>query len=72
MAESSYLRFNPETREIEIEGAEKFVKEYFNKIQQMFPKSHDKGIKGLGATTISSVKNPKAKKEATAAMPAPK
>ena len=36
MAEQSRIKFNPVTKEIEIEGSEKFVKTYFNKIQAMF------------------------------------
>ena len=36
MAEKSRIKFNPITKEIEIEGSEKFVKTYFNKIQAMF------------------------------------
>ncbi|MEI7637269.1 MAG: hypothetical protein WCJ37_08180 [Syntrophus sp. (in: bacteria)] len=35
MGEQSRLKFNPATKEIEIEGSEKFVKTYFDKIQEM-------------------------------------
>jgi hypothetical protein len=35
MGEQSRIKFNPVTKEIEIEGPEKFVKTYFNKIQSM-------------------------------------
>jgi hypothetical protein len=35
MAEISRIKFNPVTKEIEIEGSEKFVKTYFDKIQSM-------------------------------------
>jgi len=35
MDERSRIKFNPVTREIEIEGSEDFVKDYFNKIQKM-------------------------------------
>jgi hypothetical protein len=35
MDERSRIKFNPITREIEIEGTEDFVKNYFNKIQKM-------------------------------------
>src|SRR5665647_957650 len=31
----SRIKFNPVTKEIEIEGSEKFVKTYFNKIQSL-------------------------------------
>ncbi|MFH2120200.1 MAG: hypothetical protein ABIJ25_07390 [Pseudomonadota bacterium] len=35
MGEQSRIKFNPGTKEIEIEGSEKFVKTYFDKIQSM-------------------------------------
>ncbi len=35
MEEKSHIRFNPKTKEIEIEGSEAFVKAYFNKLQRM-------------------------------------
>jgi len=35
MGEQSRIKFNPVTKEIEIEGSEKFVKTYFDKIQAM-------------------------------------
>ncbi len=35
MAEKSRIRLNPTTKEIEIEGTEKFVREYFNVIHKM-------------------------------------
>jgi len=35
MKEKSRIRFSPVTKEIEIEGSEKFVKAYFHKIQEM-------------------------------------
>ena len=35
MKENSRIRFNPGTKEIEIEGSESFVKTYFNKLQAM-------------------------------------
>jgi len=33
--ENSRTRFNPGTKEIEIEGSERFVKAYFNKLRAM-------------------------------------
>lgn len=36
MDERSRIKFNPVTKEIEIEGSEMFVKTYFDKIQGMF------------------------------------
>ena len=35
MKDRSRIRFNPVTKDIEIEGSEEFVKVYFNKIQEM-------------------------------------
>lgn len=35
MKTKSRIRFNPDTKEIEIEGSEEFVKAYFNKLQNM-------------------------------------
>jgi DNA invertase Pin-like site-specific DNA recombinase len=35
MKDKSRIRFNPVTREIEVEGTELFVKTYFNKLQAM-------------------------------------
>jgi uncharacterized membrane protein len=35
MEERSRIRFNPATREIEIEGSEKFVRIYFGKVQKL-------------------------------------
>jgi hypothetical protein len=39
MNEKSKIRFNPVTREFEIEGSEGFVKEYFSIIQSMISES---------------------------------
>jgi uncharacterized membrane protein len=41
MVEKSRIRFNPVTREIEIEGSEKFVRVYFGKVQKLFSVSAD-------------------------------
>jgi hypothetical protein len=35
MKDGSRIKFNPVTKEIEIEGSEKFVKTYFHKIRKM-------------------------------------
>ena len=35
MANNSRIRFNPVTKEIEVEGTEQFVKTYFAKLQAM-------------------------------------
>ena len=39
MEEKSRIRFNPVTKEIEIEGSEAFVKTYFQKLQGLLSKS---------------------------------
>ena len=35
MSENSRIRFNPVTKEIEVEGSESFVKTYFDKLQAL-------------------------------------
>ena len=48
MRENSRKRFNPITKEIEVEGSEKFVKTYFQKLQQMLSSvPGDKGKRQL-------------------------
>jgi hypothetical protein len=48
MRENSRIRFNPVTKEIEVEGSEKFVKTYFEKLQQMLSSvPGDKGKRQL-------------------------
>jgi hypothetical protein len=42
MEEKSRIRFNPVTKEIEIEGSEAFVKTYFQKLQGLLPQSPEK------------------------------
>ena len=42
MQKNTRIRFNPITKEIEIEGTEKFVKAYFKKLQGMMTGSPDK------------------------------
>lgn len=42
MEEKSRIRFNPVTKEIEIEGSEAFVKTYFQKLQDLLSKSPEK------------------------------
>lgn len=57
MKENSRIRFNPVTKEIEVEGSESFVKTYFDKLQAM-----------MSGKAI--VKEAKAKKGAPAKTPA--
>jgi hypothetical protein len=66
MKKRSYLRFNPDTREIEVEGSEEFVKAYFDKLQQMLPQLSGEVKKELEAARTLPVK--KAKVE----IPAPR
>jgi hypothetical protein len=42
MKENSRIRFNPITKEIEVEGSELFVKSYFDKLQTMISRSQAK------------------------------
>jgi hypothetical protein len=44
MKQNSRIRFNPVTKEIEIEGSELFVKTYFNKLQAMLSGSPEKTV----------------------------
>ena len=53
MAERSRIRFNPVTKEIEVEGSEKFIKTYFGKLQKM--------ISGAPEKKVASKKEPKTK-----------
>jgi hypothetical protein len=72
MAKTSYLRFNPDTREIEIEGSEKFVKAYFDKLQQMLPKLSGEGKKESVAAKTLPVKKARAKTTVKAETQTPK
>ena len=51
MNEQSRIRFNPVTKEIEIEGSEVFVKTYFDKLQAI-----------MSGFTEKTMKEPKAKR----------
>ena len=42
MANNSRIRFNPVTKEIEVEGTEQFVKTYFGKLQEMLSGASEK------------------------------
>jgi uncharacterized membrane protein len=42
MANNSRIRFNPVTKEIEVEGTEQFVKIYFGKLQEMLSGASEK------------------------------
>ena len=66
MKTDARIRFNPVTKEIEIEGSEEFVKAYFNKIQKMISGAPSKTVREPKAVKISpakkAIKEPKAVK----------
>ena len=64
MNEQSRIRFNPVTKEIEIEGSEAFVKTYFNKLQAMMSGVTEKIEDPKGAKTRPAKKDKDEPKEA--------
>lgn len=63
MEERSRVKFNPVTKEIEIEGSEKFVKTYFNKLQAIFSGTQKTVAKAPVITkTIKAIKKKPVKK----------
>jgi hypothetical protein len=54
MAAISRIRFNPVTKEIEIEGSEDFVKTYFSKIQKILSEPAEVAAKGPAARSKSA------------------
>lgn len=58
MKENSRIRFNPVTKEIEVEGSESFVKAYFDKLQAL--------MSGAPEKKVSIKKKPKTVKAAPA------
>jgi len=81
MKTESRIRFNPGTKEIEIEGSEEFVKAYFNKLQNMISAAPSETVEESKAVKVSPAKKAKkgpkavkpfpAKKEPKAAKPRP-
>lgn len=69
MKEKSRIRFNPVTKEIEIEGSEEFVKAYFNKLQDMISGAPLETVEESKAVKVRPAK--KAKKGPKAAKPRP-
>jgi hypothetical protein len=65
MVEKSRIRVNPQSREIEIEGSEKFVKTYFKIIEKMLSEDEKKigGVSRRGAGVTKSGKKTAAKAE---------
>jgi predicted Rossmann fold nucleotide-binding protein DprA/Smf involved in DNA uptake len=56
MPSQSRIKFNPATREFEIEGTEAFVKKYFDMIQELFGSESEKVKKGKSGTPLKTVK----------------
>jgi hypothetical protein len=74
MKDNSRIKFNPVTKEIEVEGTEQFVKTYFGKIQAMISGAAEKKAaikKGLKTVTVKAVtvKADKKKPKAVRARP---
>jgi len=71
MKENTRIRFNPVTKEIEVEGSESFVKTYFNKLQKMIsgPVEKTAAAKKTGkkVQTLKAGSRRKATKKATRA-----
>jgi hypothetical protein len=68
MKSNSRIRFNPVTKEIEIEGSESFVKIYFKKIQRMVSGTDEKAVTApKGPKAIKAVPVKKAVKKVKAA-----
>ena len=55
MKNNSRIRFNPGTKEIEVEGSEKFVKAYFNKLQSMITGTTEKKVKAVKTGPVKKV-----------------
>jgi hypothetical protein len=70
MKTDARIRFNPVTKEIEIEGSEEFVKAYFNKIQKMISGAPSKTVREPKAVKVSPVKKAVKKAIAVKAIPA--
>jgi len=56
MKNNSRIRFNPGTKEIEVEGSEKFVKAYFNKLQSMITGTTEKKVKAVKTGPVKKVR----------------
>jgi hypothetical protein len=65
MAKESRIKFNPLTKEIEVEGTEKFVRIYFSKLQQMMSGDGEEAPKGARGRKTAQKKTV-AKKETKA------
>ncbi len=67
MTSQSRIKFNPATREFEIEGTEAFVKKYFDKIQELFGNEKVKPVKVVeeDKASFKAAKNVAKKAKAT-------
>ena len=70
MKTDARIRFNPVTKEIEIEGSEEFVKAYFNKIQKMISGTPSKTVREPKAVKAAPEKKAEKKPKAVKAIPA--
>jgi outer membrane biosynthesis protein TonB len=70
MKTDARIRFNPVTKEIEIEGSEEFVKAYFNKIQKMISGAPSKTVREPKAVKAAPKKKAEKKTKAVKAIPA--
>ena len=69
MQTDARIRFNPVTKEIEIEGSESFVKTYFNKLQNMISGAPSKKVVEPKAVKIRPVKKAVKEQKAVKAIP---
>jgi hypothetical protein len=69
MKENSRIRFNPVTKEIEVEGTEEFVKTYFGKLQAMISRAPEETVKEQKAVKVPPVKKSKKESKAVKARP---
>jgi hypothetical protein len=80
MKENSRIRFNPVTKEIEVEGSESFVKAYFSKLQEIISGSPENAmavkkepveVKSTPKKKAKVAKNSSTKKGSLLAKPSP-
>jgi len=69
MKDRSRIRFNPVTKDIEIEGSEEFVKVYFNKIQEMILDSSKEIVEEPRIEKVRPVEKAKKEPKAVKARP---
>jgi hypothetical protein len=72
MSENSHIKFNPVTKEIEIEGSETFIKIYFDKLQEMISGTPEVVVKEPKAQKVSAAKKGEKKPKAITVIHHPK